>query len=1017
MRPIKLEIEGLQSFKEKQVINFEKLSEFGLFGIFGETGSGKSSILDAMIYAIYNKIPRMMGTIDKIEESFNLESNVMKIKFEFALGEDIYIIERGMRRAKGINPFSTLSPKLIKNNEIIADKTKEIENIILEDFGIGVNDFTRSVILPQGKFSEFLKLTGQDKLKMLENIFSLEQYGDLLRDKVRKEKRKWEDEIKSLKDRALGKGIITEEEIDETANNLINLKNNKEKLEQDRMKFDELYINLENLKKFLDEKKIFDEIFKELKLEEKNILELEENIKTLKEVSVFSNILSERREKLTTQLGIERQITELKEKKNYLDLELEKFKKLVLLNETKEGEIKGKLKELDYKSELLIELKDNISRIEKLNIYKNKINNLNNELLENENIKLVYEDKWKSLNISLEEKKNKKELEENEKVPEKELEELRKRILVFNQDILTTKKIEKELSELKNDNPKNSLKLEELKKKLDMELILEKELEEKLEENRASIFSSKLIEGIPCPVCGSKEHPNKANFDMDAEKKLKKLKKEIIKLREEVTQTESKKDRELEDTLKLENELGNYLEKLEKIEIGESFVISEELEKKLKYLEKNYQELFLKYKDKEDKINRLSTEIIKLESDKEFNIKENNRLESSIKSIKNNLFIDLKEMKEIELKVDEKYQDKLIENLLEEKNNLEKKEKEFKSLEKERKELESIISENNKKLNEKNIEVIKIDMEKLSELKMNESLEKDILSINDKINKLFEISKFKNIEEIESLVEKEKQFNYLKNEEKVKKYKDELLIIKEKIERNLKNIDNRELTEDMWKEIIEQKNNLNKEWLNINSEIQLENKNLIDKQNIYKELKELILEEKNIQNKLNITEDLLKKVSARGFVKFLSRKKLESITRNASLRVGRITGGRYELISNEDCEFLIVDAFNGGKKRKCSTLSGGETFVVSLSLALALSNQLQLKGKTQLEFFFLDEGFGTLDESLLDRVIDSLTTIHKEEAIKVGIITHVENLKVRMNRRLEIEAPIPGERGSLIKIF
>lgn len=97
-------------------------------------------------------------------------------------------------------------------------------------------------------------------------------------------------------------------------------------------------------------------------------------------------------------------------------------------------------------------------------------------------------------------------------------------------------------------------------------------------------------------------------------------------------------------------------------------------------------------------------------------------------------------------------------------------------------------------------------------------------------------------------------------------------------------------------------------------------------------------------------------------------------------------------------------------------MSGGETFVVSLVLALALSSQLQLKGNVQLEFFFLDEGFGTLDSVLLDRVIEILEEIKWKEKIKIGIISHVEELKIRIPRRLEVTAAIPGEIGSRVKL-
>ena len=152
-------------------------------------------------------------------------------------------------------------------------------------------------------------------------------------------------------------------------------------------------------------------------------------------------------------------------------------------------------------------------------------------------------------------------------------------------------------------------------------------------------------------------------------------------------------------------------------------------------------------------------------------------------------------------------------------------------------------------------------------------------------------------------------------------------------------------------------------------------------------------------------------------MKFLARKKLNYIVYQASKRLQQITRGRYTITIDNNCDFNIVDAFNSNFTRECSTLSGGETFVVSLVLALALSSQLQLKGKIQLEFFFLDEGFGTLDSTLLDRVIEILEEIKWKEKMKIGIISHIEDLKIRIPRRLEISSAIPGEKGSTITLI
>ena len=114
-----------------------------------------------------------------------------------------------------------------------------------------------------------------------------------------------------------------------------------------------------------------------------------------------------------------------------------------------------------------------------------------------------------------------------------------------------------------------------------------------------------------------------------------------------------------------------------------------------------------------------------------------------------------------------------------------------------------------------------------------------------------------------------------------------------------------------------------------------------------------------------------------------------------------MTNNRYTLEMNENYLFVISDNFNGGLRRAADTLSGGEVFLTSLSLALALSSQIQLKGSAPLEFFFLDEGFGTLDSALLDTVISSLENLNGDD-LSVGIISHVDEIKARLTMKLEV---------------
>ena len=154
-------------------------------------------------------------------------------------------------------------------------------------------------------------------------------------------------------------------------------------------------------------------------------------------------------------------------------------------------------------------------------------------------------------------------------------------------------------------------------------------------------------------------------------------------------------------------------------------------------------------------------------------------------------------------------------------------------------------------------------------------------------------------------------------------------------------------------------------------------------------------------------------VKGKKFVEYAAREKLMYVAKEASRQLKEITNGVYGLELYESGEFYIRDYKNGGILRSAGSLSGGELFLASLSLALALSSQIQLKGTAPLEFFFLDEGFGTLDEPLLDVVMDSLEKLQNDRR-RVGIISHVESLKTRIPVKLMVKPAEAGKGGSRI---
>ncbi len=175
-----------------------------------------------------------------------------------------------------------------------------------------------------------------------------------------------------------------------------------------------------------------------------------------------------------------------------------------------------------------------------------------------------------------------------------------------------------------------------------------------------------------------------------------------------------------------------------------------------------------------------------------------------------------------------------------------------------------------------------------------------------------------------------------------------------------------------------------------------------------------------LTNKHGLFEQIQKLLRAeRGkdnsFIDFIAEERLRYVAAKASETLGVMTKYKYALELDTDAGFIIRDNANGGVHRMVTSLSGGETFLTSLSLALALSEQIQLKGQSPLEFFFLDEGFGTLDNNLLDTVIDSLERLSKKERV-IGLISHVPELRNRMAKRLIVDPPSSQGDGSRIKI-
>ena len=999
MKPLFLSIEGLQSFQEKQEIDFEKIGRDGLFGIFGPTGSGKSTIIDGMTLALYGNIIRFKNNSSSESkdyfdiEAINKNSQEAKVNFKFKVGENIYRVERNYKIGKKSGKL-TKTAVLFKNEnneEIkIAENYKEIYKEVKENIlGLTLEDFTRSVVLPQGNFSQFLKLTGTEKRDMLERIFNLEKYGDILSKKANAHKYNLENSLKSL-DIELSAIGFNEEELNKQTEKFEileketeNLKKEEKELKTEIQEMEEIRTLEENISKFQKQKDELDknsEYIAELETK-KNMAEkfipVIEKIHKKNDYEDRINILND--EIKTDKEKLEQAVKQLEAKKEvYKNLE----EKEIFLEKEKEKNYVPQDEFLkaseDYKSsiekESLIEKEENLKKeIQNLKVQKEKLsddiknftNTLNDLEKEKSEIKDISQDEILNLEKEILQKKS---LYENLEKREKELEKI-----VSSAECLEDK-IKNNNSELSELEETESLYLVNRKNYFIYEI--EKELHDgdicpvchgiyhkKLSENCENYFNEEAFEKIQQDIRKIKSY---IQIDCD---KLKEYNEKIIEIKNEIKILPSIKD----DIENLENQ-------------------KEALNKKLKETADKKNLIEENIKEKTDTLNK--NKILSASAESELNSKIN-----SLNDIENRL----KEIPEFLFSTDE-----LKENL----ENIKKKNDVFKNtdsqlneLRKEKKYIwDTKITVWTDKI--KNFETQLIQKEE-----NHKNIKTEYLALSEEINKVLlenKISDLKYINEIEKSIDK---ISHMKEE--IEKHKNDTVYVLKMILDYKEQLKNRNFSKEKFENLAERDKIVNM-CLEKNIRLLGEITKSIEIFNINKKrAEEILIEKEKIEKKLNPAKEMTELLKGRKFLDFLSAGKLQSITRIASETLQRITNGRYRINVDEKSDFSIMDNFNSAV-RKPQSLSGGETFMVSLCLALALANQIQLKGKSKLEFFFLDEGFGTLDSELLEIVFSVLENL-KAEGMTVGIITHVEEIKNRVARKLMVYPAQVGISGTIVK--
>lgn len=1165
MKPMLLKIKGINSFIEEQTIDFDELTQGGLFGIFGPTGSGKSTILDGITLALYGKLSRNSTNY------INLNEQKGSVVFEFIISgaePKNYQVSREFVRNKngGINQgkcqlldCSTGLP------HVLADRSTEVSHCCEDIIGLSLTDFTRTVVLPQGKFSDFLKLEGKPRREMLERLFNLSKYGEDLTNRVKSERLKATEGLHRLEGRLNGYEEVSEKALAEKKSEHTVIKNN-------------LYIQKKVLKAITEELSEAQKLW-EVQQELGGALEEDRDLKNkAPEIKAKETQLDQGKKAqnvmpaINNQESLTREITDLEEK---LEIDNESRQKLLGEKEALEKDweqaedeknnqhpkIREQLSKIIdaiglKKEEITLakEIKDLISvynqcdekyqLFEKqkqavaLEVDKKKATIIEDEMQEKKlwvavdyrekvNQGTGFVEKMKGLESDIklnEDRLDKNSLEIRKLIQDTSLlneqkESFEANIKAYAEKLLSHSNNQpgtrEEIQKLKDETNRVSNlweKQKSCKERINRQNLRIAELEEKIEQkNRArndllqeyenlekkinalenknlgAKLREQLIVGEACPVCGSKDHPiekqpriseqTAALKDLEKDRMLRenKLTALISEISELTGSLKAETDNQLAQKTELENlgedikdETPEFLAHQQTL-LSKGIEVWEEQKKgweesknkcdhellrmsgdirekkaELKFLENQTSEVEAQNHHKKAALEIVTDALEKLSNETKIRdfVQENLRI-IEMDTRRNELGLSLEKYRKA-LETDQKKWNEISEKIIELKGQMGEaktsgNEKKKQLIEKQKAIVAKVGQEQDllalRSLQKKCEENLNRINEKWSDCKQKRiDIQNAFESVQELVIKQEAILKtlkcqYQNAEEVLKNQLKALGFNDCQEAKKasltLEIMEDLQLFIKqyyEALSRNNgilaelnKKVNFRELSSEKFAEIkiffegyTENVDRLKKQENQGDAEVQILASRLA-------ELREFLTEKEKVDHHLALITDLEKLFSGKKFVEFVAVERLKYISIEASKRLMEISNGNYGLEADADGRFIIRDYKNGGASRDPSTLSGGETFLASLALALALSAEIQLKGRAPLEFFFLDEGFGSLHEDALEDVMNSIEMLHHDK-LKVGIISHVESIKNRMPVKLLITPAEAGAGGSRVRI-
>lgn len=1020
MIPIRLEIKGLYSYRESVSIDFEKLAENQLFGIFGAVGSGKSAILEAITFALYGNSERLNSRDNRGYNMMNLQSQEMLIAFEFEarIGGKVERFLFRVQQKRNSKRFEDVGSPKRSALQWLEGEWQPLENTDATGIlNLSYENFIKTIIIPQGKFQDFLHLSATDRTRMLREIFALDRY-------------ELSDGTKSIKSETEKDLIRLEEQLKPLANS------NQEEIDK---KKEELAENTENLNGL----KIREQEAQQLVIHFRKLQELSDNIEKTKARAAALDLQKSdfegREKKLEEYQLVKTEFGELLSQVERLERELKLVSDEFLIAEARLSEIKPKLIEAQttqkdaksaWEGRNKIELK--IRDCERLIEYKRAIHEIatfEGRLEKGQTMLLSIEKDIQKAESTIAEcdaaiERNRKLMPDSAKVAAAQL-WFQQQSQLLNQITEVKSKLEehqnsklKYLKELQELGRKNGLELNDSSKLSEALQAGNTNLKQNLAEIRQKLaiahqhsglanFATELSLGSPCPLCGSLEHPLPFNSG-ERNSEIEAINIQINELEFQINESEKGLRSFQEIQIRLE-EVEKHISKLD----AELAKQNQALEAhSIAFIWKEYQQDNPAEVEADKQAIAQLQEIISkeegirkdLETALRTSTANQKKYKEALDQLKEaqNRFLGQRDMllNQLEVFKVEDFNDHS-------ENDIEAQKSDF------QKELADILSrfETAQKI-EKELEIQLTEWNQKHETasKAKSRLENEILGLNVDIQNRMNNNGFSNLEEVRKIrsqkieLEKEKaEIQHFKNQ--LLEVKTQLQLLESQSQSAIYEVEKHESAELRYQIIKAAIEELQKK-LSVHS-LELEKMQTeLEKRG---ELEQKQAEKLKRFENIKLLEGLFK---GSGFVKYVSTIYLQELVYRADVRFRKLSRNSLSLELGIDNDFLVRDMLNGGQTRSVKTLSGGQTFQASLCLALALADNVQQHSGSSHNFFFLDEGFGTLDKDSLVAVFDALKQLRQENRI-VGVISHVEDLQQEIETHLKVWQT--EAQGSLVK--